>query len=318
MHSKSIQVVSYSDISLLDLAGPLDVFLAANKFAPVGKPPYSVSVISLEDKTDVFPGLSLNTSLLGAETPAPHTLIIPGGWGIHELCKSPRFTELVAHMNKAERLVAVCIGTFALAAAGKLKGLNVTTHWSAYDELEQRFPEVSVQRGPIYIRDGNIWTSAGITSGIDLALSLVEQDLGHSVALEVARHLVMFMKRPGDQEQFSSSLKLQAGSSHFSDLHAWINGNLDMNLSISTLANFMNMTERTFIRKYTIETGLTPKKMVEQLRLDAARHLLVTSNKPLKEVACKTGFNNEATLIRRFTKAFGVTPREHREHFKAS
>ncbi|OLU16844.1 AraC family transcriptional regulator [Pseudomonas sp. PA1(2017)] len=318
MPSKSIQIVSYSGISLLDLAGPLDVFLAANMFAPSTRPPYSISVIALEERTDVFSGLSLNTSLLDAETPKPHTLVIPGGLGIHELCKSPRFIELVAHMNKAQRLVGVCIGTFALATAGKLKGLKATTHWSAYDELEQRFPDVSVQRGPIYIKDGNIWTSAGITSGIDLALSLVEQDLGHSVALAVARHLVMFLKRPGDQEQFSSSLKLQAESSHFSDLHAWITRNLDMDLSISMLANFMNMTERTFIRKYTAETGRTPKKMVEQLRLDAARHLLVTSNRPLKEVACKTGFNNEATLIRRFTKAFGVTPKEHREHFRAS
>lgn len=318
MPSKSIQIVSYPDISLLDLAGPLDVFLAANNFAPAGKPPYAISVIALEERTEIFSGLSLNTSLLSADTPAPHTLIIPGGLGVHELYKSPRFTELVAHMNKAKRLVAVCIGTFALAAAGKLEGLKVTTHWSAYDELEQRFPELSVQRGPIYIRDGNIWTSAGITSGIDLALSLVEQDLGHSVALQVAKHLVIFLKRPGNQEQFSSSLKLQTSSSHFSDLHAWINRNLEMNLSISVLANFMNMTERTFIRKYTVETGRTPKKMIEQLRLDAARHLLVTSNKPLKEVACKTGFNNEATLIRRFTKAFGVTPKEHREHFRAS
>lgn len=318
MPSKSIQIVSYPGISLIDLAGPLDVFLAANSFAPAGKPPYSISIIALEERPKVFSGLSLNTSLLGADTPSPDTLIVPGGPGVHELCKSPRFTDLATHMTKAKRLVAICVGTFALGAAGRLKGLQVTTHWSAYEELERRFPEVSVKRGPIYIKDGNVWTSAGATSGIDLALSLVEQDLGHSVALEVARYLVIFLKRPGDQEQFSSSLKLQTSSRHFSDLHAWINRNLEMNLSISVLANFMNMTERTFIRKYTVETGRTPKKMIEQLRLDAARHLLVTSNKPLKEVACKTGFNNEATLIRRFTKAFGVTPKEHREHFRAS
>lgn len=317
MVSKSIQIVSYSGISLLDLAGPLDVFLAANARSSSAMPPYSVSVIALEDTTRIFSGLSLNVSQLTPDTPPPHTLIIPGGLGIYELCKAPRFGELVAHMDKAQRLVSVCIGSFALAVAGKLNGLNVTTHWSAYDELEQQFPDVRVQRGPIYIRDGNVWTSAGITSGIDLALSLIEQDLGHSLALDVARHLVIFLKRPGNQEQFSSSLQLQTGSSHFSDLHAWMAMNLELDLSVTILADFMNMSERTFIRKYTAEMGRTPGKMVELLRLDAARHLLVTTNKPLKDVASKSGFGNEATLIRRFVKAFGVTPSQHREHFRS-
>jgi len=317
MVSKSIQIMSYPGISLLDLAGPLDVFIAANHYTKSPIPPYLLSIVALESNTEVFTGLTLSAEVLGADTPSPNTLIIPGGPGIQEFCKASKFSRFVAHADKAERLVSVCTGIFALAAGGKIDGRKVTTHWSAYEELEKRFPKAIVKRGPIFINDGNVWTSAGVTSGIDLALSIVEQDLGHTAALEVARHLVMFLKRPGDQDQFSSSLKLQSGSSQFSDLHAWISTNLNLDLSVPVLADFMNMTERTFLRKYTADTGQTPSKMVELLRLDAARHLLITSNSPLKEIAYKSGLGSEATLVRRFIKAFGVTPKEHRAHFRS-
>ncbi|KPB94313.1 Transcriptional regulator [Pseudomonas syringae pv. maculicola] len=150
-----------------------------------------------------------------------------------------------------------------------------------------------------------------------MALAIVEADLGHAAALEVARHLVVFLKRPGDQNQFSSSLTLQSKSSQFSDLHAWLNNNLSGDLSVSVLADFMSMSERTFARKYSEVTGSTPSKMVEQLRLEAARHLLVTSSAPLKTVASKCGLGNESTFIRSFVKNYAVTPREYRERFKS-
>lgn len=319
MSVKSVQFITYSEVSLLDLAGPLDVFIAANHFAHPDHPPYSLSILSLNPTTEIFSDFSLNAAILGPETPAPHTLIVPGGPGIHKFCEDQKFfTHFVKHIEKAKRLVSVCTGIFALATADKLNGRNVTTHWSAYDKLELDFPSANVRRGPIFIDDGDLWTSAGVTSGIDLALAMVESDLGHTAALEVARHLVVFLKRPGDQNQFSSSLTLQAKSIQFSDLHVWLNNNLTSDLSVSSLANFMNMSDRTFARKYREVTGYTPSKMVDQIRLEAARHMLVTSNAPLKTVATKCGLGNEATLIRSFIKSFSVTPGEYRARFKSS
>lgn len=318
MQTKSIQFIAYPGVSLLDLAGPLEVFIAANYLARSSHPPYSISIITPSEMPEVFSGFSISAEVLTAETPLAHTLIVPGGQGIHAFCNDPVFfSQFVEHAHNAKRLVSVCTGVFALAAAGKLDGRKVTTHWSAYDELESACPAVVVKRGPIFINDGDIWTSAGVTSGIDLALSIVENDLGHSAALEVARHLVVFLKRPGDQNQFSLPLALQSQSSHFSDLHAWLNNNLEGDLSVSVLAGFMNMSERTFARKYAESTGRTPSKMVESLRLDAVRHLLVTSNSPLKAIAKRCGLGNESTLIRRFVKSVGVTPAEYRARFNS-
>ncbi|MCD9114834.1 DJ-1/PfpI family protein [Pseudomonas corrugata] len=319
MRPKSIQFITYPNISLLDLAGPLDVFTAANRFSRPDHQPYTISILALNPTTEICSNFSINTEILQAETSSPHTLIIPGGPGIHDFCKDPKFvTHFINHADKAERLISVCTGIFALACAGKLDGRRATTHWSAYDELERNFPSIIIKRGPIFINDEHIWTSAGVTSGIDLALSIVEKDLGHSVALEVARHLVMFLKRPGDQNQFSSSLTLQSKSSQFSDLHAWINENLSTDLTVPVLANFMNMSERTFVRKYSESMEKSPSKMVELLRLDAARDMLTNSNNPLKTIAQRCGLGSESTLIRRFVKNFGITPKEHRARFKST
>lgn len=315
MLAKLIQFVTYPGVSLLDLGGPLDVFIAANHYATPPWQPYSLSIIALQADTPVLSGFSLKAEPLEAETAPAHTLIVPGGPGIQAFCQDPGFSRFVEQTHTAQRLVSVCTGVFALAAAGKLEGRNVTTHWSAYDELERRFPSVSVKRGPIFINDGNVWTSAGVTSGIDLALAIVEQDLGHAAALEVARHLVVFLKRPGDQDQFSPTLALQAQSPQFSDLHAWMTAHLDKDLSVAALAAYMNMSERTFVRKYQAHTGHTPSKRVEALRLEEVRRLLVTSSSPLKTLAHRCGLGNESTLIRRFVKAFGITPAEHRARF---
>ncbi|MBD8623407.1 GlxA family transcriptional regulator [Pseudomonas sp. CFBP 13727] len=318
MPAKCIQFVTYPEVSLLDLAGPLDVFIAANHFAQADHAPYSLSILSLDPTTEIFPSFSFSAEVLGIDTPAPHTLIVPGGPGIHNFCEHPDFfRNFVGHCEKASRLVSVCTGVFALATAGRLDGRNVTTHWSAYDRLEIEFPSIKVKRGPIFINDGDIWTSAGVTSGIDLALAIIEADLGYATALEVARHLVVFLKRSGDQNQFSSTLTLQSKSSNFSDLHAWINTNISGDLSVSSLANFMNMSERTFARKYREDSGFTPSKMVEKIRLEAVCHMLLTSRTPLKTIARKCGLSNEATLIRSFMKTYAVTPGEYRERFRS-
>ncbi|WP_262415196.1 GlxA family transcriptional regulator [Pseudomonas fluorescens] len=319
MRSKSIQFITYPELSLLDLAGPLEVFMTANRFSRFDHKPYTISILALNQTTEPCSNFSIHTETLRAETPSPHTLIIPGGPGIHNFYKDPKFTtHFIHHADKAKRLISVCTGIFALAYAGKLDGRKATTHWSAYDDLERSFPSIIVKRGPIFINDEHIWTSAGVTSGIDLALAIVEEDLGYTVALEVARHLVMFLKRPGDQNQFSSALNLQSKSSQFSDLHAWINENLGTDLTVPALANFMNMSERTFIRKYSESMSRTPSKTVELLRLDAARDMLTTSKKPLKTIAKHCGLGSESTLIRRFLKKFGTTPKEYRARFKSN
>lgn len=319
MLTKTIQFVSYSQANLIDFAGPFEVFLTANYYSDPNAQPYKLSIVTLDGTATVIPHACFNTPPLAQDSPIPHTLIVPGGPGIYDFCKHPRFNSIfTAHAGRAQRLVSICTGVFALAALRELKGRKVTTHWSAYDELERSNPELILKRGPIFINDGPIWTSAGVTSGIDLALALVESDLGHAMALKVAKHLVVFLKRPGDQNQFSSSLNMQSKSGTFSDLHAWISENLMEDLSIPTLAARMKMSERTFIRRYKASTGQTPSKTVEQFRIDAVRHLLVSTERPLKEIAFLTGFGHETGLIRNFSKLNGVTPNEYRQRFRSS
>lgn len=317
MTSKNIHVVSYPNISLLDLAGPIEVFLAANHVSKNSVNPYALKAISLRGNEHIFSGLSLSTEVLNENIDAPDILVIPGGPGIHDFCQDAQFSKFAHYSKRAKCVVSVCTGVFALAALGRLEGKRVTTHWSAYDRLEAEFPRIIVERGPIFINDGDVWTSAGVTSGIDLALAIVEEDLGHSLALKVAQHLIMFLKRPGDQKQFSSSLMLQSGSGLFSDLHAWVRANLDQDLSLSVLAGYVNMTERTFLRKYTSETGLTPRKMVASLRLESACEQLTNTVMSIKEIVQRSGFGSESNFARQFEKAFGISPREYRIRFKS-
>lgn len=314
--TKSVQLVAFSRMTFLDLSGPLDVFLTANDIVEGSQTPYDVSVISPAGPAEMRAGMSIHTGVLSDDSTPPHTLIVPGGRGVHAFCEDDWFkARFAAHASKANRLASVCTGAFALAAAGLLDGRQATTHWSVYDELERRFPKVKVKRGPIFVNDGHIWTSAGVTAGIDLALAMVEQDLGQAVALEIARNMVMFLKRPGDQAQFSVPLTLQSESGRFSDLHAWISANLAEDLSIPALARRMNMSERSFLRHYRSRTGRTPSKVVELLRLEAARHLLLNTDYPMKDIAARCGFGHEATFLRRFATSFGANPGQHRAHF---
>lgn len=310
-----VQIMSYPGVSLLDLAGALEVFLAANHYADPKMHPYQVSILALQGDVEILGGLSLRVEVLDSETPPPDTFIVPGGPGIDRFCEDSNFGIFANHVEKVRRLVSVCTGIYALAQTGQLDGRKVTTHWSALDDLEKKYPKMIVERGPIFVRDGEIWTSAGVTAGIDLSLSLVEVDLGHAAALVVARHLVVFLKRSGGQSQFSPSLMLQSDSSRFSELHAWVTANVSKDLAVPYLAEFMNMSERTFVRKYKAETGRTPKKMVEAIRLDAVRQLLAASKLPLREIVKQTGLGSEQTLIRLFIKSTGVTPYEYRLSF---
>jgi transcriptional regulator GlxA family with amidase domain len=211
----------------------------------------------------------------------------------------------------------VCTGAFLLAATALLDGRRATTHWSFCAELARRFPAVRVEPDPIFVRDGSVWTSAGVTAGIDLALALVEQDLGRTVALAAARHLVMFLKRPGGQAQFSAALSLQTAEDKFGALHNWINSHLADDISLPVLASQAGMSERSFSRHYAEATGVTPGRAVERLRVEAARRLLSESRLPVKRISQRCGFGSEETMRRSFLRLLSATPQDYRARFSA-
>jgi len=201
------------------------------------------------------------------------------------------------------------------AASGVLDGRRAATHWSCCAELARRFPAVRVESDPIFVRDGPIWTSAGVTAGIDLALALVEEDLGRDVALAVARYLVVFLKRPGGQAQFSMMLSLQSAEDKFGALHAWIARHLADEISLPVLARQAGMSERSFSRRYAEATGLTPVHAVERLRVEEARRLLSESRLPVKRISQRCGFGSEETMRRSFLRLLATTPQDYRARF---
>ncbi|MBV9747990.1 MAG: helix-turn-helix domain-containing protein, partial [Acetobacteraceae bacterium] len=201
------------------------------------------------------------------------------------------------------------------AAAGVLDGRRAATHWAFCAELARRFPAVRVEPDPIFVHDGPVWTSAGVTAGIDLALALVEEDLGRALSLAVARYLVVFLKRPGGQAQFSAALSLQTAEDRFGALHDWINRHLADHLSLPALAAEAGMSERSFSRHYAEATGLTPGHAVERLRVEAARRLLSDSRLPVKRISQRCGFGSEETMRRSFLRVLATTPQDYRARF---
>ncbi len=218
----------------------------------------------------------------------------------------------------ARRVVSVCGGAFILAMTGLLDGKRATTHWRMLDSMAEAFPHITVERGPIYIQDGDIWTSAGVSSGFDLTLALVEEDLGFSVARDVAQDLVMFLRRPGGQSQFSRYLRNQANKpGPVRDLQSWILENLADDLSVDALAARLAMSPRNFTRVFVRETGMPPAKYVEEVRLDAARQRLEQTRDGIDRIAANTGFGNSINLRRVFERHLQLSPTEYRERFYA-
>jgi transcriptional regulator GlxA family with amidase domain len=210
----------------------------------------------------------------------------------------------------------VCTGAFVLAAAGVLDGRRATTHWTWCDRLQEQFPAITVERDPIFVRDGNVTTSAGVTAGIDLALALVEDDLGSEVALQVARTLVVFIQRPGGQSQFSAQLALQSAErGPLRDLLVWIVDNPDADLSVAALAERAGMSSRHLARVFRAELGTTPAQYVETVRVETVRRLLETTDGSLHQLARQTGFGTVETLVRAFQRRIGTTPGEYRRRF---
>ncbi|MEO0436670.1 MAG: helix-turn-helix domain-containing protein [Pseudomonadota bacterium] len=310
----------YPGIKLLDLSGPLQVFSDANDCAAVSKFPYRVSVVSMSGGP-----VQTDTLLQVDTTPAQDlarrrldTFVVVGGQGALEASQEQRLVDAVRALSaRSRRVVSICSGTFLLAAAGLLEGKRVVTHWDACDLLAQLYPNLSVQRDRIFVNDGQVWTSAGVTAGIDLSLALVQEDWGRSVALSIARRLVTYMVRPGGQSQFSDVLELQIGaaSSRFSALIEWIQENPSSDLCVTELAERANMSSRSFSRRFRDEVGSPPAKFVESVRVAAARRLLEESTASVYSIAHECGFGDEERMRRAFLRKLNASPSEYRARF---
>jgi transcriptional regulator GlxA family with amidase domain len=316
---RTVEILAFSDVQLLDVTGPLQVLASANRLAEeAGRPaPYAVRVIA----TDAAPIRSSAGLVFLAETLPPadrpvDSLILAGGPGVAVALADPVLVDWIARRALvARRLASVCTGAFLLAATGLLDGRRATTHWSRCAELATAFPTIRVEEDSIYITDGQIWTSAGVTAGIDMALAFVEADLGRAAATEVARHLVVFAKRPGGQSQFSAGLALAGTDATFDALHGWMKGNLRGVLTVPRLAAQAGMSERSFLRHYRQVTGITPARAVERVRVEAARQALGETTRPIKRIAHDCGFGSEETMRRSFMRILAVPPQAYRQRF---
>ena len=314
-----VEVLAYPSVKLLDVTGPIQVFASANAFvAQAGEAmPYAIRIVAQGgDRVEASGGVELAVHPLSAVDAALDTLVIAGGEGVAAAATDTVLIDWVRERAKQSRRTAsVCTGAFLLAASGMLDGRRAVTHWAFCAELARRFPAIRVEPDPIFIQDGPVWTSAGVTSGIDLALALVEEDLGRAAALAVARYLVVFLKRPGGQAQFSEFLSLQTTDERFGALHDWISNHLGGDLSLPVLARQAGMSERSFSRHYAEATGQTPARAIERLRVQGARHLLSETRLPVKRISQRCGFGSEETMRRSFLRVLDTTPQDYRARF---
>jgi len=316
--TRHIVVLAFPDAQLLDIAGPSQVFATAAEIhggRPV--PAYRVTVVSRDGgPVRTSSGVTLMTCPL-AEAGPVDTLIVSGGAGVDAAAADARTVGWLRDASKrARRSCSVCTGAFALAAAGVLDGRRAVTHWRSCAELAKCYPAITVEKDPIFIEDGGVWTSAGVTAGIDLALAMVERDLGRRLALQVAQRLVVFLKRPGGQSQFSAALAAQASDDGaFGALHDWMTANLAADLRVEELADRVGMSVRNFARLYRARTGTTPAKAVSAMRVEAARTMLEETAVPVAEVARRCGYGDEEAMRRTFLKSLGVAPGRYRSRF---
>ncbi len=316
---RRVAIIAVPPVRMLDVFGPAEVFADASRLRG-GEPAYEVEIISAtEDQivaTHIGMPLVAHRSYRQLRSPVD-TLLVAGGLGAREMRYSPEFLGWLREQStKIRRLGSVCTGALVLADAGLLDRRRATTHWNWCSELVRRHPLVKIDPEPIYVRDNNMYTSAGVTAGIDLALALVEEDLGGSLALQVARMMVVFLRRPGGQSQFSATLAAQTCESQpLRDLLAWMTDNVIGDLSVASLALRAAMSARNFARVFTQEVGETPARHVENIRLEAARRQLETMSLSLDEVAGSSGFRSAEVLRRTFARRLGITPGQYRTAF---
>lgn len=317
---RRIVFVAFPQVVLLDLIGPWEVFSLANRLARRDLAPYELVLVSGDNSATIPSGGGIS---MDSHRPAKScrgvidTLIVPATdltWG----SKTPQFSTVLQRLAKrSRRIVSICGGAFLLAEAGLLDGKKVTTHWRGTEDLSKRFPKVDVQADSIFVKDGNVYTSAGVTAGIDLALALVEEDLGQAIALDCARNLVMFMRRPGGQSQFSITLESQhAERDVINELVAWAADNLGNDLSVQALAERAHMSVRNFSRVFRSEVGQTPAAFVEKLRVDAMRRRLEETDESIDVISKRCGFRSADSMRRSFQRVVKVAPSDYRQRFR--
>ncbi|RYF20895.1 MAG: helix-turn-helix domain-containing protein [Comamonadaceae bacterium] len=324
-HAHRVDLVVYPGFKALEAVGPMSVFDYANvHLRQHGRPDgYEVRVVAAHKgavASDTLMALQATHTLADLEQDgAGCTVLLVGSRNIEQvLAASGDLVAWAARVApRVDRMIALCSGSFFLAAAGLLDGRRATTHWGVAALLRQRYPAIDVDADAIYVRDGAFWTSAGVTAGIDLALAVVEEDFGHALALEVARDLVMYLKRPGGQSQFSVQLASQAtGHRDIQAVQNWVLQHLGEPMPLASLAARAAMSERHFRRVFLQETGKTPSAFVEEARLEGARRLLESQGTlPLKTVAARVGMGSEQALRHLFVRHLGITPQAYRERF---
>jgi transcriptional regulator GlxA family with amidase domain len=310
-----IGVLIFPDFQLMDAAGPISVFEIAARYA--GAAP-AIKLIAVK------PGpvrSSAGVEMLARgfrPSGAITTLIVAGGEGVRTAATCPKTLAFVRNMAKrGARTASVCSGAYVLAEAGLLDGRRATTHWQRTGHFVKAYPNVKLEADRIYVRDGNIWTSAGITAGIDLALAMVAEDFGDEIAQKTARQLVLYHRRSGGQSQFSSLLELKAPTGRFGPLLAWAREHLDAPLTVEDMAEQAGMSSRHFTRAFIAETGTTPSKAVERLRIEVARQRVQSSSEAIERVAETTGFRDPERMRRAFIRAFGQPPQSLRRAARA-
>lgn len=314
---RRVVIVAFDSIQMLDVTGPSEVFSMASRRAGGA---YEVELVAPSAAPIVASsGLRLLPDRAIAACRGPiDTLMVAGGAGVADALEDERLIAWIgAAAGRSRRVASVCNGAFLLAAAGLLDGRRATTHWAACSELQRRHPEIRVDRDPIFVRDDHVATSAGVTAGIDLALSFVEDDLGAPAALEVARWLVLFLRRPGGQAQYSASIAGQAAErDSLRDLQGWMADHLDADLSVGALAARAFMSPRNFARAFRREVGVTPAAYVEGLRVERARLALESGDAPVDEIARRCGFGTVETMRRAFRRRVSASPSEYRSRFR--
>ncbi|OAR23128.1 AraC family transcriptional regulator [Streptomyces sp. ERV7] len=316
MAQRTVLIVLFEGVQSLDVTGPMEVFTGAGQLAEAVGEEYRVRTASLDGgPVRSSSGLVLVPDFALVRAPGPHTLLVPGGRGTR--APDPALIGwLREHGPRAERLVSVCTGAELLAAAGLLDGRRATTHWAYCESLARRHPKVTVEPDPIYVRDGNVATSAGVTAGIDLSLALVEEDLGREAALTVARHLVVFLRRPGNQAQFSAQLSAQTAQREpLREVQHWITEHPGGDLSVEALAARARLSPRHFARAFQAETGTTPGRYVERVRVEHARRLLEDTADGVEEISRACGYGTPEAMRRAFLKSLGTPPTEYRRRF---
>lgn len=322
MYPRRVGFLVYPGIQALDLAGPMDAFAAAVMDDGDGHttPCYEPVTIGLDAKiVAAESGLSIKPRYTLYTAPRLDTLVIPGGAGMRDPKTGAKVAAWInGRARQLRRIAAVCTGVYGLAATGLLDGRRVATHWRHAQDLARRFPAVKVDAGPLFVKDGAFYTSAGITAGIDLSLALIEEDYGPSVALAVARELVVYLKRPGGQAQYSEPLQFQTQSAdRMADIASWIVANLQKNLSVETLAARARLCPRQFTRRFKQAFGATPAAFIESARIEEARRRLAGYHGTLERIAGSVGFRSDDVFRRTFERRLGITPSAYRTRFGA-